>query len=510
MTRVSLAVCLLSLVACGADSPSGGDAAETWVVDTAEVAPPLDTVAPVPDIIVSAPTAPLDAPFPIAVTAGAPLTATVTVTVAGVAHPVHLYRGRGSVTLQGVAAGALAVSVEGAPRPALLAEARPRREVAGVLSGGDLAWSPDADVVVAADASVPAGATLTIAGGTRVLLADRVNLEIAGALRAGGGDAAPVLFTASGAAWGGLRVAPGATAELDGTWFVAGGGDPGRAFGHSASQPVVWVDGASLIMRGGGVLDSPGKAFGARDATLSLTDVRVARCDTGGELEATWLTAERLHVSEIPDADGVIDDDDNDGIYLRGVATVGGEAVESVLRDCVFAVGEDDGVDHNDALVRIERAWIEGFLHEGVAASVGHRVTLVDSVVRGCEQGIEAGYGAPEVVVERTTVTDCGAGLRFGDSYDWDDLGSLTVTGSIIYGNDVDVRNFARGLGGPKPDAITVACSVVGDPAWVGLAGNVAGPPEGAWERGCATGPGLPAAQCTAPLPGPDCAGAER
>ena len=504
--RSGALACLLGLVACGSDSPGVVDAGDTWVVDTADIAPPLDTVAPVPEITVSAPTAPLDAPFPVAVTAPTPLTATVTVTIAGVAHAVHLYRGRGSVTLRGVAPGALAVTIEGSPRPALVAEERPRREVSGVLDGADLVWTSAADVVVTADASVPTGATLTIEGGTRVLLADGVNLEVAGALRVAGSDAAPVLFSASGTAWGGLRVLPGASAELDQTWLVAGGGDPGRAFGHSGSQPLVWVDAATLTMRGGGVLDSPGKAFGARDATLSLTDVRVARCDTGGELEFTRLTAERLHVSEIPDADGAVDDDDNDGIYLRGVATVDGAPVESVLRDCVFAVGEDDGIDHNDALVRIERAWIEGFSHEGVAASVGHRVTVVDSVVRGCGQGIEAGYGAPEVVVERTTVTGCGAGLRFGDSYDWEDLGTLTATGVILYGNDVDVRNFARGLGGPKPDAIAIACSVVGDPAWVGVAGNVAGPPEGAWTDGCASGPGLDLTRCTSPLAGPSCA----
>jgi len=199
--------------------------------------------------------------------------------------------------------------------------------------------------------------------------------------------------------------------------------------------------------------------------------VRVARCDTGGELEDTALVADRLHVSEIPDADGVLDDDDNDGIYLREARLVAGEAVESVLRDCVFAVGEDDGIDHNEALVRVERAWIEGFAHEGVAASSGRRITVVDSVVRACEQGIEAGYGAPEVVVERCTVTDNGAGLRFGDSYDWADEGSLSVTASVIAGNGVDVRNFARGLGAPVPGAIAIACSVVGDVAWVGVGG---------------------------------------
>ncbi|TNF37322.1 MAG: right-handed parallel beta-helix repeat-containing protein, partial [Deltaproteobacteria bacterium] len=380
----------------------------------------------------------------------------------------------------------------------------------GALAGDALAWGPEADVILTGTVVVAAGDTLDIAAGTRVLAADRVSVEVSGTVKAHGDADAPILFTASGEAWGGLRLLPGAVGELDETWLVAGGGDPALSFGHSGSQPVVWVAAAQLTMRGGGVLDSPGKAFGAQDADLTLEDVRVARCDTGGELERTHLVADRLHVSEIPDADGVVEDDDNDGIYLRDAKLVAGEAVESVLRDCVFAVGEDDGIDHNEALVRVERTWIEGFYHEGVAASNGRRITVVDSVVRGCEQGIEAGYGAPEVRVDGSIVTGNGAGLRFGDSYDWDDEGTLDATGCVVYGNDVDVRNFARGLGGPKPDAVMVSCSVVGDPAWVGVAGNVAGPPEGPWAAGCPTGPALDAAACPGVALGPACPTATR
>lgn len=74
----------------------------------------------------------------------------------------------------------------------------------------------------------------------------------------------------------------------------------------------------TVTMTGGGVLDcaADGKAFGAQQAHLgvALNGVLVARCDTGGEFVATPLHMHDSHVSEIPDGDGVRNDDDNDGV----------------------------------------------------------------------------------------------------------------------------------------------------------------------------------------------------
>ena len=254
----------LAAVGCGGVGAGATDAGDVHRVDVDDLAPALDTLVPAPDIALTAPAlAPVGAPFFVALTAAAPLTATVTLTVAGQEHAVHLYRGRGSVALRASAAGPVALAVDGVARAPLVAGERPRRELSGVLAGDELVWTDAADVVVTGDITVPAGATLTIAAGTRALLTDAANVEVAGALRSGGTAAAPVLFTAVGTAWGGLRVMAGGDAELDETWLLAGGGDATRAFGHSGSQPVVWVEAARLVMRGGGVLDSPGKAFGA-------------------------------------------------------------------------------------------------------------------------------------------------------------------------------------------------------------------------------------------------------
>lgn len=467
--------------------------------------PPLDSAAPPPAFALHAPTPAPGAPWPLVLSAAEPLTATVTLRVGDADHAVRLYRGRGSVTVRAGAEGPVAIAVDGAPLAALEVVARPRRPLSGALAGADLAWDAERDVYLEASATVPAGATLVIAAGTRVFVAAGANLDVRGALRSEGSAERPVLFAPTGEAWGGVALDGGPSA-LAWTWFVGGGADAGRRFGHSASQPVVWVSGA-LGMVGGGVLDSPGKAFGARGASVTLEGVTVARCDTGGELDTTALEATGLHVSEIPDADGRAEDDDNDGIYLVAAWPPAGDAARAVLRDAVFAVGEDDAIDHNGVALRVERAWIAGFAHEGVAASSGGRVEIVDSVIAGCGQGVEAGYGAPEVVVERSVVHGCGVGLRFGDSYTWEAAGSLAAAGVVLHGNGRDVWNFARGRGGPREGAIAVACSVVDDPAWVGVAGNVAGPPGGAWAEGCASGPALDAGVCGLERAGPVCAG---
>jgi hypothetical protein len=164
---------------------------------------------------------------------------------------------------------------------------------------------------------------------------------------------------------------------------------------------------------------------------------------------------------------------------------VGGAPVLSTITDTTFAVGEDDAIDHNGAEVRVERVWIESFFHEGIAASKGHRIRILDTVVKGCDQGIESGYGSPEVVVERCLVTGNRLGLRWGDSYDWGSEGTLTVTSSIVAGN-VDGAYLGQDakFGEPPPGAVDIGCSVLDDPVFDGLSGNVAGTP--AWTAdGC-------------------------
>jgi Right handed beta helix region len=460
-----------------------------------------------------APNPPPGVPFAFAVhtESGAPLTAVVQVCANG--EPIarlHLYRGRGSVSLTLPEGDVLLQAAVGQTRAErrLTLEALPLREVGPELAAGETRWIDGEEIRVTGDVRLPVGASLTIEAGARVLFAANATLEVLGHLEVRGTSERPVLFTRAGpAAWGGIRLLPGASASMERTWLVAAGGDRARIWGHSHSQPVVWIDHAELVMRGGGTIDNPGKAFGTDGARVELDGVLVSRCDTGGEFAKSELHLKNGHAVELPDADGVVNDDDNDGIYISGAAVdASGRPIESSIEDSVFALGEDDGIDHNNGELRIARVWIEGFAHEGVAASHGNRVLVSDSVVRGNGQGIEAGYGSPMVTVDHTLLSNNQVGLRFGDDYDKSVTGALAVSASIIRGNQTEVLNYVKQLAGPAEGAIDIQCSIISDPRFDGLGGNIDVEPEGPWQNsGCADGPQLSAATCGSTIPGPRC-----
>lgn len=350
---------------------------------------------------------------------------------------------------------------------------RPQRLLSGTLAGQDLLWDASADVVLTANATVPAGETLTIGPGTRVRLGANVRLTVLGNLQSGGTPSAPVWLLPAGAApWGEVEVS--GSASFANTWFSGGGGDPTRVFGHSASQPVVRVNkSATLALSGGGLVDNPGKALGSTGATLVIEDALISRCDTGGEHEGSSVTLRRSHVLEIPDADGVAADDDNDGIYLADNKQSG---AQSVLEDCIFERGEDDAIDHNGANVTIRRTWLRDFAHEGIAASNGGSVTAEDLVVSECDQGVEAGYGGPKVSLTRGLLHHNGVGLRWGDSYPWEATGTLTVTDTQVTENSLhNVWLLDEQQGAPTAGLVQISCSRVGDAAWDAVASNAVG-----------------------------------
>jgi len=398
----------------------------------------------------------------------------IEVTVAGQPRAVEVWlrRGVGSVTLE-VPPGA---SVSIAARTFDAAPVATRR-LSGPLTGDDLRWGPDETIELTADATVPPGATLVIAPGTVVRADPAVNLDVDGAVEALGEPGAPILMgPGDGGPWGGVRLAG------RGVWrsvfFVGGGEDAARVFGHSNSQPVLFASpGTSLELDAVVIQDGPGKALGAQRARIALRDSLITRTDTGGELERTALTATRSWFLDFPSIGAAYQDDDNDGIYLKDALEEGGAPVPSVLEDCVFMFGLDDGVDHNGATLELRRLWIEGFTHEGLATSTGGTVAITDSVVTGCEQGIEAGYGAPDLIADHLLLMDNGVGARYGDSYDWEVSGTLTVRDTVFLGNrEQAVRDLVLLTGAPgPPGAVTLDRCLLDDAAAPEGQGNVTG-----------------------------------
>lgn len=383
----------------------------------------------------------------------------------------------------------------------ILVEATAARSLAGVLGADELRWS-DARIEVTGDVEVPVGQTLVIDAGTRVELAAGANLLVRGSLEVGGVLDAPVVFASRDAQpWGGLVIDGSAT--IAHAMFVEGGGDATRQFGHSNSQPVIFGRRADVVLRDSVIQDSPGKAMGAELGTWLLERNLITRTDTGGEFSSVALTVRDSHFFDFPSIDAGARDDDNDAIYLLGdPADENPPAI--LIERTTFIGGADDGIDHNGSTVTLVASWVEDFDHECFAASSGGRVDVSDTALIGCEQGLEAGYGAPDVRGRNLLVMECDAGVRFGDSYDRDLLGQIEVLDSVIINNHVhDVRNHDNGTGAAVDGAVEIHTSVVGtDGGFVGE-GNYIGQTElgadlrlitGAAGTGIATGgndPGL-------------------
>jgi hypothetical protein len=481
---------------------------------------------------------PAGVPFPVLFRTSnqAPVSARGTLTAdLRAAQPAQLYRGRGSVSLTAPSPGLLQVRVMigglAAERTVTTTE-RPRRTMQGVLEAQDLVWDATHDIVLGGTVVVPKGAMLKVTAGVNVLGQAKTNIDVAGELLVEGTLEAPVLFTRAGPSpWGGIRVLPGGRATLRHALVTQGGGDSTRHFGHRIafmpSQPLLHASGGELLFEAGALVDSRGKGFaGSESGNLVIRDTLISRVGQGGETNIAEVLLEKTHVLEIPDGDGLIEGDDSDGVHLGASRLVDGKERPCAIRDSVFAVIEDDAIDHAGAPLHVERVWIQDAYHEGVAASKGNRLTITDSVLTSCGQAIESGSGKPDVVVEHVLIAGCGVGLRWGDE-DTNNNGKLAARYTVVVQGqplpginpivfrppypsaalNKSVYNHNNALMGPGPaGSLHISCSMVDTAAWDGINNNVGGKAPfndagcvGATARtlaGCPAGPLGPRPRC--------------
>ncbi len=361
-------------------------------------------------------------------------------------------------------------------------------EHSGVLSGDEI-WDSTAEHRITGNLRIPAGSSLTLAAGTRVLLGDKVNLRVDGELRTLHSMAEdPIVFNSINQQqpWGGLEIV-GGKVDLEYTFFVNGGGDPSKAFGHSGSQPVIKVDNGTVDCTNCFLINDVGKGFGSTNSRINLDQSVVSNVDTGGEFSSSVVRVTSTWVKDVPNDDGVFVDDDNDGFYFSGTHS-SGEA--SRFQDSFVISTKDDGLDHNGARLEIVRSWIEGVIHEGTADSNRNWVKVEDSVFMHNNQGVEAGYGSPDVTVSNSVIvrndnqadpnSQITAGLRFGDGYNGsngDYTGHITARGVVLYDNGDNVRNYDGTIPGPKPGAIDITQSLTNDPDYDSVPTNLTGIP---------------------------------
>ena len=397
---------------------------------------------------------------------------------------ISLKRGRGSVTTLVSGSGEVMIELRDdadslrAIANILIEESPAERELSGVLSGAGLIWDSTAVIHLVEDATVPVGAVLNIGSGTRIEIDEYVRLIVEGEILCQGTEEAPVLFTSysAGLPWGEITH-DYSVGTYSYTFLTDGGGDESQSFFHSGSQPIFAGAGCNLSLENVYIIDNPGKAMGISDGVVNLTSCLISRCDTGGELHYTLATIENTYFLDLPNDNGIPVDDDNDAIYLYD-PWVGGTD-DSHINNCVMVTGKDDGIDHCGANLIIDGCVIEDFDHEGVACSNDNNVEIFNTLIVGCEQGIEAGSGTPEVLVNHCTLIDNQIGLRLGDSYScWESLGTLDATNSIVHNSSLfNVWNYDLSIPGPREGAITITYSIVNQPPYDDGEGCLTGTP---------------------------------
>ncbi len=230
---------------------------------------------------------------------------------------------------------------------------------------------------------------------------------------------------------------------------------------------------ATVTCDGCYVIADVGKGFAASSGYVNISNSVISRVDTGGEFSSSVARIDHTWLINIPDDQQTFVDDDNDGFYFSG-AHASGEV--SRFEDSFVINTKDDGLDHNGARLEVVRAWIEGAFHEGIASSNTNWVTISDSVFMHNNQGVEAGYGGPDVTLSQSVLVanrnqvDPGspitAGLRFGDGYDGSNgayTGHITATYAVLYDNGDNVRNYDGTIPGPQPGAIDITMSLAND-----------------------------------------------
>jgi hypothetical protein len=309
------------------------------------------------------------------------------------------------------------------------------------------------DLRITEDLHVKAGDTLVWPAGARVMIAPDVDIVIEGRLDALGTPDDPILVTsATSEPWKTLEIR--GEANLSHVWLTAGGAGTPTYEGHSDSNPVLAILGGRLLMTGGAIADNPGKSILGKDADITLSDVLIARCDTGGEFIDSTVKINDTHIIQIPDADRLYDDDDNDGLYLR--------TSQVEIKNTVISLTEDDGLDHNGSDLAISGSIIEDVRHEGLACSDSGTVSLEDSLIRNAAHAVEAGYGGPNVTVSRSVLMNCPVGVRWGDEYEWESRGTLTVTHNIFFGVQTPILSVDPQQGEAPEGAISGTCNEEG------------------------------------------------
>lgn len=399
-------------------------------------------------------------------------------------NSILLHRGRGSKSIRPGFPGAKEIvvtnrrGIEIVRNEIEITNGPPFIELEGTIQNDELVWDSTSVIHITGDLTVFEDQTLVVNAGAVIMINGLADLIINGRIECHGTPESPVFFTAFDAdsPWGEIRHNNNEN-SYSYTFFTRGGGDSSRPYGHSNSQAVIMAINCGLEMYKCFIIDNFGKAFGGGASDLEIKSCLISRCDTGGEFIMNSLHIDDCWFLEFPADSTDATEDDNDGIYLH----VGNACIDNpyIIRNSVFETGMDDGIDQNGAYVNIENCIISDFENEGIATSNTNQVQVSNTLVLNCEQGIEAGYGAPTVIINHCLVKNNETGFRFGDWYLQNCAGSMSISNSIATNNSLhNVWNFEILTDAPVEGAINMEYSLVNDSLYDSNTGCVSGDPE--------------------------------
>lgn len=293
--------------------------------------------------------------------------------------------------------------------------------VGGPLAGSNV-WS--GVIRVTNDVTVPASASLTILPATLVLV-DGVtsgtvanDLLISGKIESLGTEDEPVIITCANTnvtfRWGQIRHNTAQPSLYRWTSITRAGRATGE--GHTTTAPVIRPSNSTIrfencnitdhaeTVRGAPGFGTPGKiAQASSGSSLTFIDCLFQRARMGPEINGTALL---LTNTWIMDMNG---NDDGDGIYLHNQQA--GQII--TITDCVFARGDDDGIDTLGATITVEncivRDW-DNLLEDakGISALNG-AIHLRRSVIVNSTVGISAksGGSTPSTTPVLVTMNYC-------------------------------------------------------------------------------------------------------
>jgi hypothetical protein len=292
--------------------------------------------------------------------------------------------------------------------------------VSGTLAGSNV-WS--GVIRVTNDVTVPASASLTILPDTLVLIDGVTNgtvandLFISGKIESLGTEDEPVTITCANTnitfRWGQIRHNTAQPSLYRWTSITRAGRATGE--GHTTTAPVIRPNNSTIrfencnitdhaeTVRGAPGFGTPGKIAYGIGSSLTFIECLFQRARMGPEIDGTALLLTNTWVMDMNGPD------DADGIYLHNQQA--GQVIR--LSDCVFARGDDDGIDTLGATITVENCIIRDWDNlgedaKGISALSG-AVHVRRSVIVNSTVGIsaKAGGSTPSTTPVLVTMNYC-------------------------------------------------------------------------------------------------------